>query len=377
MANGLYTVILKPTKLCNADCNYCCAPPDGAPRWSMDDFQKIFAKLAPHLADQAVLLWHGGEPMVLGPDFYRKAYALVRSHKPGIRFSLQTNLLLYDRRRWRDVMLNVFDNSVSTSYDPDGGRTLKGNAQAYTSRFFTKLEQALADGIRPTVIGTFGSENASTAEKLYDMSLGYGDDAFTIRLNYRYPVGRARGQGALIAPEEYGAMLVRLYDRWISEMPTFTVIPLSQMLTKVLGIKGGRCPWTKSCGGRFLAIEPNGDTYQCGEFSDLGDPDYRFGNIWQDDVGTMLGSRPAVMIQRRRVAVPTSCTTCRHFGECEGGCMRDSVLYNGDIAGKFYYCQSWMMVFDRIKASIASGEADAMIRRYHVNPDVVRARLAA
>ena len=52
--------------------------------------------------------------------------------------------------------------------------------------------------------------------------------------------------------------------------------------------------------------------------------------------------------------------------------MRDAVLYNHGLGGKFHYCQSWMMVFDRIKETVRNGEADGTIRKYGLNPDEVR-----
>jgi hypothetical protein len=55
--------------------------------------------------------------------------------------------------------------------------------------------------------------------------------------------------------------------------------------------------------------------------------------------------------------------------------MRDSVLYGKGLGGKFHYCASWMMVFDRIKRSVASGEADAAIEKYGQDPVSVRRRL--
>ena len=69
----LRVVIAKPTKSCNADCDYCGALPDGKPGWSTDDFKRAIDKLLPVLPIEGVeWIWHGGEPMLQGPDFYYK-----------------------------------------------------------------------------------------------------------------------------------------------------------------------------------------------------------------------------------------------------------------------------------------------------------------
>src|SRR5690606_23572734 len=156
-----------------------------------------------------------------------------------------------------------------------------------------------------------------------------------------YPAGRNAGAGQAISPETYGRMLIELYDRWIRELPYFLITPLDQMFKLSTGIEPeGQCPWTRRCGGRFVSIEPNGDLYNCGEFADLSDSRYRFGNVFQGTTQTThvvnfhrrlpdsefaaaaLSSPGARAMKRRVATLPFDCTTCRHFNECEGGCMR-------------------------------------------------------
>lgn len=381
------TVIAKPTKLCNADCSYCSTPPDGKRKWSVDDFKRYFDALAPKLSGQAVWLWHGGEPMLMGPDFYWKAYEHARIAVPQIRFSMQSNILSYSTGRWKELLETVFKRSVSSSYDPDEiNRTMKGSAERFHKIFFQKLDLMLADGFRPSVIGTYAEESAPLGLALYERSKGQGNAAFSLRFNYRYPVGRSFGDGEAIAPKTYGKMLLDIYDRWIVDNPPFMITPLDEMLGKVIGSEGSRCPWTNSCGGRFISIDPDGSAYNCAEFGSLGqslseegqaDP-YKYGNLNTHTVEQLLGSPAASDMRRRRVDVPQSCKTCRHFNECEGGCARDSALYGRGMGGKFYYCESWIMVFDRIKASVLSGEADQVIRdKFKRDPEAARAAMLA
>lgn len=380
------TVIAKPTKLCNADCLYCSTPPDGKGKWSLDDFKRYFDDLAPKMSGQAVWLWHGGEPMLMGPDFYHRAYEHARQALPQIRFSMQSNILGYSTGRWKELLETVFKRSISSSYDPDEiNRTMKGSATRFHKIFFQKLDLMLADGFRPSVIGTYTEESAALGVELYERSKAQGNAAFSLRFNYRYPVGRAYGEGEAISPQTYGQMLLDVYNRWIVDNPPFMITPLDEMLGKVIGTEGSRCPWTNSCGGRFLSIDPDGSVYNCAEFGSLGaslveeglvDP-YKYGNLNGQTVEELLASPAASDMRRRRVDVPQTCRTCRHFNECEGGCARDSALYGRGMGGKFYYCESWIMVFDRIKESVLSGEADVVIReKFKRDPDVVRAAIS-
>lgn len=376
---GIGTVIIKPTKHCNADCTYCAAPPEvnGAPKWSIDDFKGYFDKLHPYLSPRAFLLWHGGEPMLMGPKFYWEAWEYVQKVKPDVRFSMQSNILGYDSKRWRELLAGPFGGSVSTSFDPDEQfREYKGSTALYSKIFWARLDAMLEDGFRPKVIGTYTEETSELAMTMYDKSLSYGDKAFDLRMNYRYPAGRDQGMGEMLKPETYGKVLVEIYNRWITELPDFVVTPLDEMFKLTIGLEGLRCPWTNQCGGQFLGIEPNGDAFNCSEFADLDDDEYRFGNINEHTIPQMLASAAARNARRRRIDLPADCKTCSHFNECGGGCMRDSVLYGKGLGGKFHYCWSWKLVFARIKESIRTGEADGVIAKYGMDPAKVRQRVS-
>lgn len=311
--------------------------------------------------------------MLMGADFYWKAWEYVQQVRPGIRFSMQSNILGYDSRRWKDLLSGPFEYSVSTSFDPDEQfREFRGSTARYTQVFNKRLDAMLADGFRPKIIGTYTEETIGLAMSMYDRALALGDKTFNVRINYRYPAGRDTGQGEMLLPKTYGKFLLEIYERWIKDAPPFVVTPLDEMFKKVIGLEAMRCPWTNQCGGHFLGIEPNFDVYNCSEFADLGDAEYAFGNIKEMSVPQLLASRAARATIRRRVDVPMDCKSCRHFNECEGGCMRDAVLYGKGLGGKFHYCKSWMMVFDRIKETVMTGEADAAIRMYGLDPDAVR-----
>lgn len=384
----IYVVIAKATRFCNADCYYCSSPPltekslkEGEPMWDFATFKKYFDKVFPLMVEGSYWIWHGGEPMLMGPKFYLEAYdyALTQMEKFNkyINFSMQSNLLNYNEK-WYPVFSEVIKGSLSTSFDPDEvSRTVKGNPETYNRLFKKALDKVLDDGFRPMVIGVYNEENAHLMHKMYDWSLSKGEQGFPLRFNYCNPSGRYEGTGEAIKPETYGTKLIELYDRWIKDVPPFTITPLDQMFKKVLDIDGeGHCPWTRRCGGRFINIEPNGDIYNCSDFADIG-KQYCFGSLNDDNttLTQMLNSSPALKVKRRSVQLPVSCQNCEHFSDCEGGCMRDSVLYNHGLYGKFHYCHSWKMVFTRIKESIMNGEADGIVRQFGLEPEEVRNRV--
>jgi radical SAM protein with 4Fe4S-binding SPASM domain len=385
-SENIYVVIAKPTRVCNADCSYCSSPPleemgdDWEPEWNIEKFKKYFDKVYPYMAHGAIWIWHGGEPMLMGYKFYEEAHAYATEqmdiHGRKIYFSMQSNLLGYNEK-WFPVFSKIFGGSLSTSFDPDETqRSIKGNTETYSRVFKRVLNKVIEDGFRPMVIGVYTEETAHMMHKMYDWSLSCGEKSFPLRFNYCHPTGRLETHGEAIKPKTYGNVLIEVYNRWIKDVPNFTITPLDQMFKKVIGIDGeGHCPWTRRCGGRFIEIEPNGEIYNCADFADLGKK-YCFGNL-NDEITLldMLNTKPALQIRRRVTLVPDSCKNCEHFEDCEGGCMRDATLYEHGLYGKFHYCESWKMVFARIKESILSGEADAIIIKYGCSVEQVKMRV--
>ena len=378
----ILVVIAKPTRVCNAHCTYCSSPPleemgeMWEPEWNFDTFKKFFDKVFPYMENGAAWIWHGGEPMLMGVDFYLKcaeyAEECMRKHDKRIYFSMQSNILGYNEK-WKYVFENILAGSISTSFDPDEkNRTLKGDSRNYSRIFKKSLDKMLDDGFIPMVIGTYQESNVHMMHDVYNWSLSRGEKSFPLRFNYCVPTGRQGDTGELISPITYGNMLVEVYNRWIKDTPNFTITPLDQMLKKVVGQDGiGHCPWTRHCGGRFLNIEPNGEVYNCSDFSDLS-KEYCFGNLHKDSVEKILNSDAAINIRRRQNKLPTSCMTCEHFDDCEGGCSRDSTLYGNGMYGKFHYCRSWKIVFSRIKESVIRGEADGILRLMKINPEIAK-----
>ncbi len=381
----LHVVIAKPTRFCNADCSYCSSPPISEkgkwkeePFWNFEDFVKYFDKVFPYMSDGAYWIWHGGEPMLMGIEFYEKVhiYAQEKMHKEEkkIYFSMQTNLIGYNSK-WSEIFKKSFGGIISTSYDASGEyRTIKGNAKTYERIFQRNMEHLIEDGVGAMVIGVYDEHTAKDMIKMYEWNKKLSQPV-NLRFNYLHPTGRKNGVKEMISPKTYADNLLKIYDLWLQDAPDFTVTPMDQMFQKTLKIDAdGHCPWIKNCGGKFIGIEPDGTIFNCSDFADM-DKSYSFGNLNDLSIPELLNSPQANLIKKRRSKLPESCLQCEHFQECEGGCARDSVLFNQDLYGKFHYCLSWKMVYTRIKASILNGQADKIIERYGLQPEKVKSQI--
>ena len=109
-----FRVMVKPVgPVCNLDCTYCyylhkkeLLPQPPAERPSDELLMELIRQsIEGQDIDTVAFSWHGGEPLLAGIDFYRRAVGLQRRYAGGkrIKNDIQTNGLLLD-----DVSVRVF-----------------------------------------------------------------------------------------------------------------------------------------------------------------------------------------------------------------------------------------------------------------------------
>jgi uncharacterized protein len=115
----LELLVLQPTPFCNINCSYCYLPDrqstkQMSPRTLEQTFAWVFSSglvRAPF-----VLLWHAGEPLVVGLPFYEQAVALLDRYNRagvGVYHSLQTNATLIDEEWCRFFVKHHLNPGVS------------------------------------------------------------------------------------------------------------------------------------------------------------------------------------------------------------------------------------------------------------------------
>src|ERR1700751_453664 len=93
-------IIIQPTPFCNIDCSYCYLPNrHDRTTLSLSDLRSIFENVLsfPTISEQVTVVWHAGEPLVLGTEYYDKAFYCIREVCPKhltLDHSFQTNGML-------------------------------------------------------------------------------------------------------------------------------------------------------------------------------------------------------------------------------------------------------------------------------------------
>ena len=123
------TLIFKETEACNSNCIYCDVIARKKPRpISTERLEKVFVNINEYLEkypkEHFSIVWHGGEPCIVGVDFYKRVLEFQNKHCPGtkdrIEHDVQTNLTLIS-----EELISVFEQlgvkRVGTSYEPYKG----------------------------------------------------------------------------------------------------------------------------------------------------------------------------------------------------------------------------------------------------------------
>ncbi|MGB2892636.1 MAG: radical SAM protein, partial [Albidovulum sp.] len=292
-----FNVMTKPAgPFCNIDCSYCYYTektglyPDTAKFRMPDEVLERYTRA--HVAAQAAaglnevtFYWQGGEPTVLGIDFFRRALAVQAAHRPGgmtIRNAMQTNGTLIDA----DWAAFLAANGFLVGLSLDGPKALHDRyrrdraGRPTHDAVLRGLGHLLDSGVETNILATVHSANVIKPKEVYRFLAGLG----VPWLQFIPVVERSGASGRLsgppqidtdaaasvtrwsVSPAAYGKFLCDVFDLWHRrDVGRISVQHFDVMLGILLGGPASLCVFAEHCGGG-LALEHNGDVYACDHY---------------------------------------------------------------------------------------------------------------
>lgn len=360
MSERVLSVVLLPTAECNASCDYCF---EHKPHHRLPSlFVPLLTRsLLDHMQREGIgeceIYWQGGEPLLMGPDWYSAAAEMMgwAAEGRGFRFShfLQTNLIGYSPA-WNPVIRGMFRGSLGTSMDyPNVHRRLaKGGTAGFTERWTQRLHQARAAGIEVGVIAV-----------VHQATLDAGPEAFyhyftqelglrNLQVNTPFPGGPARDEPAIaLDPQELTEFLTGLFTLWMESGfdSGVTLGPFDALIDHFTG-HGSRLPciWKENCADQFISVDSKGNVAQCDCWV-TSYPEFHFGNLFREpNLTRILSSNP---VRRQFVQRPAhlvqhdDCLSCRFLAICHGGCPVRTYSASGTLLAKDPGCAVYKAVF--------------------------------
>jgi uncharacterized protein len=355
-----FSVMLKPRgAICNLDCAYCyylpkeALYPGSAFRMS-DAVLKNFIKqyIASQPGPEIVFAWQGGEPLLMGLEFFRRAIALqAKFCPPGktVSNTLQTNGLLLDADWCRFFQQNHFLIGLSLDGPQalhDAYRRDKGGQPTF-ARVMAGLRLLQAHQVECNILCTVHAANALHPLEVYRF---LRDEAGAAFLQF-IPIVERQGESGVsersVPGQAYGDFLCAVFDEWVRRDVGQVFIQILDVALGIwMGYPAGLCIFAETC-GLGLALEHNGDVYACDHFVE---PGHRLGNIQEASLGAMLNLPAQQQFgEAKRSGLPRYCRQCPVQFVCRGECPKNRFLLTPDgEPGLNYLCAGYKTFFSHI-----------------------------
>lgn len=366
-----FHVMAKPIgPRCNLKCEYCYYLEKerlypGERQWRISDetlarFVEQFIAAQPAGAPEIEFAWQGGEPTLLGLDFFRRVIELQTQFTPPgkqCRNTIQTNGVLLDDA-WCEF-LRAHDFLVGLSIDGPAElhdryrRDARGQpTHDQVMRGLRLLQKHRVDTNALTVVNR---HNGKQPRKVYGFLKDAGFE-FIQFIPIVEPAGASAGDSRdpeslvserSVRPRQFGRFLSTVFDEWVaSDVGRVFVQAFDQALAAWMGLEPSLCIFSRKC-GRALVLEHNGDLYCCDHFVT---PEHRLGNINDTPLGRLVAQpRQAQFGNDKEDTLPSVCRTCPVRFACNGECPKNRLLTTPDgEPGLNYLCEGFKTFFTHI-----------------------------
>lgn len=364
-ASRAFQVMAKPGgPICNLACRYCyylgkehLYPRGEVFRMPDDLLERYIAQHIEATTGSVVSFeWHGGEPTILGLDFFRRIVALQRRHRPPDREivnGVQTNGTLLDEAWCRFFAEEGFVVGLSLDGPAevhDRHRVTKGERPTHREvvRAWRLLQR---HRVRTDPLCVVHADSARLPLAVYRFFKDLG--ARTLQF---LPLVEALPGGGVsartVAPEAWGEFLCAVFDEWVrQDVGRVTVQIFDEALRTVCGVAHALCVFRETC-GMVPVVEHDGGVFACDHFVD---PAHRLGSLREATLAELL-EHPALHAfgLAKRDALPGCCRACDVRAFCHGGCPKDRFAAAPDgEAGLNYLCSGYRRFFAHARPYLA------------------------
>lgn len=317
-------------------------------------------------ADERVdFVWHGGEPLLAGLDFFKKIPALQAKHnRKGVRVlnNVQTNGTpltpefadFFDREAF-----SVGSSIQGTPEIHDRSRVTAGGGPTWKN-VTSKLAQLSS---LPSSIVVLTTEILGHEEEVYRSVKPH---VRGMRISEYFPGGliptrNAAGETKLDdrpeplmpTPEEFGRSMIRFYEVWKSDPEPIDLRPFTEIIRSFVIGKSESCLYSQdACTHSVVGVKSSGEFYTCIR----GAPAQKFslGHTHEQALSTKETRGSVDRETRIRSLLAGPCGSCEFWSYCNGGCPLESYKLYGDTNHRTWYCEGRKMLFKHILADMRS-----------------------
>ncbi|MFA0813691.1 dynobactin maturation radical SAM/SPASM protein DynA [Microbulbifer epialgicus] len=354
----MLTNVIKPTHACNLACTYCYNEDDRTKRMSINTLESTIKNTceyarAKNESGKVDFIWHGGEPMLVGLDFYKQAIKFQERYKKSLKFEnvMQTNGTLIDSR-WCDFFV---EEKFHVSISIDGVKhvndvtRINRKGEGSFDNVFEAIQLVKKYQIPLGVCLVLNKINVPHLDEIYDFLRDEQLNFNVIPMTNSGDAVASIGEIGL-TPKEYAEGWIKLYDRWFYDERHGSIL-CSDFANKSAGVLGGRamdCIGAKNCSMNTVSTDHNGYVYPCATMSP--DPEWVYGNINDSSIKELMQSDNAQKALQRKT--DEHCLECKWLNVCNGGCISRADKFFGTIDTRDYYCSGLYQIYEHIEGRL-------------------------
>ena len=372
-----FHLMAKPSgSLCNMDCHYCFYLEKSklypeTTEWAMSKMVQenyIIKYIESQDTDIITFAWQGGEPTLLGLDFYKRVVKLQQKYANGkqIDNTFQTNGVLLD-----DEWCNFFASNnflIGLSIDGpreihDQYRVMKGGQPTF-NKVYSGLKLLQKHNVEFNTLTCVQRSNAYKPLEVYNFLKEVGSKYIQFipiverklsetknATEFQLPLPSEEVTASIaewaVEPLQFGKFLSEIFDEWVkADVGKYYVQMFDIALESWYTGKSSLCIFNETC-GRAAAIEHNGDIYSCDHYVY---PEYKIGNIIRDDLKKVMNSGKQIKFGLDKSLTLTKyCQQCEFKFACWGDCPkhRFSTTPDGEY-GLSYLCAGYKYFFNHV-----------------------------
>lgn len=346
MKKNTISVIIKTTNACNLKCRYCYdANNSKRTDITLKNVDRLFKLLANEYS-VINIIWHGGEPILMGKDFYCAVLDLQQKYAGDSSFvnKMQTNGTLIDDE-WAEFLVRK-KFRVGISYD--GGEITTGRERQTES--LEGRNNIIKAGGHCGVVSVVNTQNINNLIAIYE---DYKKIQMDAQFNFIFPYGRAlenSNEYLILSEEKYIKNMTSFFDYWLEDNEcNIRIDPFDSYIQLLRGINT-KCV-TGGCLYKFICMDNNGDIYPCGR---IIMPQYYLGNInYINSIKELFYTDQFAALLQSTVNRRNKCAqTCTYYRYCRGGCNSDAVMYGDIESNNHFACNVFRGIMSHIALKI-------------------------
>jgi uncharacterized protein len=350
-----FTLLIKPAGPdCNIACRYCFYSGKtalfgkGKHRMGGDVLDKLVSSYVKLGFPSSSFAWQGGEPTLMGLDFYKKVVKLQQACGADgqiVTNALQTNGILLDEQWCRFLAEYKFLVGISLDgpkeYHDYYRRSPSGKGTF--DEVMAAIENCRRHKVEFNILVLVSNRNVEAADELFDFFREHKIKylQFVQCVEQDPATGRIAEFG--ITAKQYGDFLCRIFDRWAEYGPDkISIRTFDSILSYLMAGEHSICTFRPQCND-YIVVEHNGDVFCCDFFVE---DRWRLGNILEAPIEQLAADKRKREFSRLKTGISNKCLICRHLDICRGGCLKDRIVTEGDYKAASYFCDGYKRFFD-------------------------------